>query len=209
MLRKILTIIGRLWSYICPYSLCHKIQSCGDIIYTAWASRGFRHFATTAKMGRGMRLAGIGMIEVEERTYIGRSSTLTAFAPDGKTEGCRIRIGRNCMLGDRNFITACNRIEIGDGVLTGEDVLISDNGHGDRQDIIQDDCAPKQRKLYSKGAIRIGNHVWIGEHAAILAGVTIGDGAVIGANAVVTHDVPSHSIAVGNPAKIIELNHEQ
>ena len=50
--------------------------------------------------------------------------------------------------------------------------------------------------------MRIGNHVWIGKRAIILKGVTIGDGSIVGMGAVVTKDVPSNSLAVGNPAKI-------
>ena len=55
----------------------------------------------------------------------------------------------------------------------------------------------------SKGDIVIGNDVWIGAEALILSGVTIGDGAVIGARAVVTKEVPPYAIAVGNPASVI------
>ncbi len=53
----------------------------------------------------------------------------------------------------------------------------------------------------SKGPVTIGNNVWIGLHCIILAGVTIGDGAVIGAGSVVTKSVEPFTIAVGNPAK--------
>ncbi len=57
--------------------------------------------------------------------------------------------------------------------------------------------------LTSKGAITIGNDVWVGAHAIILSGVAIGNGAVIGAGSVVTSDVPSYAIVGGNPAKVI------
>ena len=53
--------------------------------------------------------------------------------------------------------------------------------------------------------IKVGNNVWIGESARILSGVTIGDGAIIGANAVVTHDVPSGAVVGGVPAKVIKM----
>lgn len=56
-----------------------------------------------------------------------------------------------------------------------------------------------------KGPVVIGNNVWIGESARILSGVTIGDGAIIGANAVVTHDVPSGAVVGGVPAKVIKM----
>jgi acetyltransferase-like isoleucine patch superfamily enzyme len=55
----------------------------------------------------------------------------------------------------------------------------------------------------SRGPIRIGHDVWIGYEALILAGVTIGNGAVIGARAVVTRDVPPYAIVAGNPARIV------
>ena len=63
---------------------------------------------------------------------------------------------------------------------------------------------PTKRKLYSKGEVKIGKNVWIGDKVTILPGVVIGDGAIIGANAVVSKDIPQYTIAVGNPIKIIE-----
>lgn len=67
-----------------------------------------------------------------------------------------------------------------------------------------------QQKYYSpfEKPCNIGNDVWIGSNATILRGVTIGDGAVIGANSIVTKDVPPYSIVVGNPGKIIKYRFE-
>lgn len=62
---------------------------------------------------------------------------------------------------------------------------------------------PLCRPVTSNGPIVIGKNVWCGEKATILSGVTIGDGAIIGANSVVTKDVPPFSIAAGSPAKVI------
>lgn len=62
---------------------------------------------------------------------------------------------------------------------------------------------PDDRPLVCKGEIHIGDNVWIGEKAAVLSGVTVGDGAVIGANSIVTHDVPPYSVVAGCPARII------
>lgn len=56
---------------------------------------------------------------------------------------------------------------------------------------------------FSKGPVIIGNDVWIGEGASILSGVTVGDGAVIGARAVVSRDIPPYSVVAGNPAHIV------
>jgi acetyltransferase-like isoleucine patch superfamily enzyme len=62
----------------------------------------------------------------------------------------------------------------------------------------------------SRGDIKIGNDVWVGAEAMILSGVTIGDGAIVGARAVVTKDVPPYAIVVGAPAKLVEwrFDHE-
>jgi maltose O-acetyltransferase len=51
--------------------------------------------------------------------------------------------------------------------------------------------------------VRIGNDVWIGDRVIILPGVTIGDGCIIGAGSIVTHDTPPYSISAGNPARVI------
>jgi len=61
-----------------------------------------------------------------------------------------------------------------------------------------------ERDVISKGPIRIGNDVWIGARAIVVSGVTIGDGAVIGAGSVVTGDVPAYAIMVGAPARVLK-----
>lgn len=118
-----------------------------------------------------------------------------------------ISIGSNCYFGAFNHITAINRIEIGNNLLTGKFVTITDNSHGETnfEDL---SIEPILRPLRSKGPVKIGNNVWIGDKATILPNVTIGDGAVIAANAVVTQDVPAYCVAAGNPAKIVKGIHD-
>lgn len=98
---------------------------------------------------------------------------------------------------DRQAVIYCyNNISIGQGVMIAEDVMIRDsNNHS----ILYDG--------YVKDAsVTIGNHVWIGARATILCGVTIGDGAVVAAGAVVTDNVPPYALAGGVPAKVIKEN---
>ena len=87
--------------------------------------------------------------------------------------------------------------------MTGRWVTITDNGHG-KTDFDNLKIQPDKRKLYTKGPVVIGNNVWMGDKVTILPGVTIGNGSVIAANSVVTKDIPSFSVAAGNPAKIIK-----
>lgn len=114
-----------------------------------------------------------------------------------------LSIGEECHFGAFNHITCINKIQIGNRLLTGKWVTITDNSHG-TTDIDTLYIDPIKRPLYSKGPVIIGNDVWIGDKATILPNVTIGNGAVIAANAVVTKDVPAYCIAAGNPAKIIK-----
>lgn len=115
----------------------------------------------------------------------------------------KIVIGDNTYIGEYTQITAANLIKIGNGVLTGRYVYISDNNHGrtDYESLCQQ---PSERELDIKGPVIIGDNVWIGDKVSILSGVTIGKGSVIACNAVVTKDVPPYSVVGGVPAKVIK-----
>ena len=150
-------------------------------------------------------LKGLQYISIGHGTGFSRGAILTAHDEyAGYHYNPSIRIGSNCSIGEYCHITACYSITIGDNLLTGRYVYISDNAHGEAV-MSQLDIPPMLRPLYVKGPVVIGNNVWIGESARILSGVTIGDGAIIGANAVVTHDVPSGAVVGGVPARVIKM----
>lgn len=115
--------------------------------------------------------------------------------------GCHINVGSGAKLTIKSgymnsgcWIACVKSISIGEDACISNDVVIRDN------DAHTIDSNP------SVAPIIIGNHVWIGTRALILKGVTIGDGAIIAAGAVVTHDVPAHTLVGGVPAKIIKQN---
>lgn len=151
---------------------------------------------------------GIDELHGERNIAIGRDSGfrkglfLTAWPELGPA---RIVIGQHCWFGAYNHITCINEIRIGNNILTGKWVTITDNAHGDT-DLETLILPPTSRKNISKGPVVIGDNVWIGDKATILPGVVIGDGAIVAANAVVTKDIPPYSIAVGNPVRIINKN---
>jgi len=97
-------------------------------------------------------------------------------------------------------------ILIGEGVMIAANVAIYSYDHG-----VAPDLPIRRQPLTSKGAVSIHNDAWIGTGAIILSGVSIGEGAVVAAGAVVTKDIPAGAIAAGNPARIIkhrnDLNH--
>ena len=120
-----------------------------------------------------------------------------AFSPE-------VLIGDNVTLTDRCYISCVNHVEIGDNVLVGRDVFISDNSHGNATlNSLAD--VPLERPLYSKGPVIIQKNVWIGRQVTILSGVTIGENSIIGANSVVNKDIPANCLAVGSPAVVVKL----
>lgn len=128
---------------------------------------------------------------------------LDAFESKDKTPV--LLIGRNVQINDSVHIGAIEHVSIGDHALIASRVFISDHNHGQYQQPdarSAPDVAPSQRPLSSR-PVRIGQKVWIGEQVCILPGVTVGDGAIIGANSVVTRDIPANAIAAGNPARVI------
>lgn len=147
------------------------------------------------------KISGRRFISIGNYTTIGKMAVITAWET---TKPPILQIGNNVAVGDDCHISAANSIIIGDGTLTGNKVTITDNSHGliKYSDLL---IPPIKRSLHSKGPVVVGKNVWIGDKATICPGVTIGDGAVIGANTVVTHSVPPYAVAVGNPARVIKI----
>lgn len=111
-------------------------------------------------------------------------------------------IGDYVNIGDYSHLSCVNGITINNNVRMGRKVFITDNAHG-ASDRSQLDIRPNIRQIVSKGPVVIEENAWIGEMACIMPGVTIGRGAIVGANAVVTKDVPAYSVAAGVPAKVV------
>ena len=120
--------------------------------------------------------------------------TLRVFPPFYTDFGKNIRIGKHV------FINACchfqdhGGVTIGDGCLIGHNVVFATLNHDEN---------PANRIAMTYAPIVLGKNVWVGSNSTILQGVTIGDGAIVAAGAVVTKDVPANTIVGGVPAKPI------
>lgn len=109
--------------------------------------------------------------------------------------------GKNITLGKNVFINACCKFQDQGGITIGNNVLI---GHNVTLATLNHEQNPEKRQNIHPAPIKIGDNVWIGSNATILPGITIEDGAIIGANSVVTKNVPKNCIVAGVPAKIIK-----
>lgn len=109
--------------------------------------------------------------------------------------------GKNIIVGKNVFFNSGCRLQDHGGIFIGDNVLF---GHNVVLATLDHDLDPAKRDLLHCAPIRIGNDVWAGANATITKGVTIGDGAVIAAGAVVTRDVPPRTVVGGVPAKVIK-----
>ena len=193
-------------SKVYTYSLNERLLRCKDSFYTVWIGHFIGSIGCGSRIMYPCKLWGGGSKQI----IIGEDSTIQGHCILGcwikyanETFNPSIVIGNDCNIGEHTHITAINKITIGNGLLTGRYVYIGDNSHGGLS-VEEANIPPIRRKLQSKGEVVIGNNVWIGDKATILAGVHIGDNVVVGANSVVTKDVPSNCMVAGCPAKILK-----
>ncbi len=171
------------------------------------------HFPAHGQIGPGIIWGGRRNISIGEGTNIERFCRIA-----GGTQG-RVSIGRNCHIASSVVIRSFDgNIRIGDHVLLNYGCILLGNGGIDvgedtklapycvlaasnhRFDV---PTIPIREQGCSSRGIRIGKDVWLGAHCTVLDGVQIGDGAVIGAGAVVTKDIPPFAVAVGVPASVV------
>ena len=134
-----------------------------------------------------------GRLEIGPQTLLEPNVWITAPGD------ARVRIGSGTFLNIAVMVAAVELVEIGDHCMFANGCFITDGNH--RFDDA-DKPVPWQG-FDSKGPTRVGDNVWCGAHVVITSGVTIGERCVIGANSVVTRDLPPHSIAAGAPAKVL------
>lgn len=156
------------------------------------------------KFGYGSNLRSPLNINCPQNISIGKTTVVgykgwIAAVPLTSTGKSELIIGNYCAIGNFNHIYATQKIVIEDYVLTADKVYISDNLHG-----YEDVNTPVNlQPIIQKSTVTIGRGSWIGENVCIM-GCTIGKQCVIGANAVVTKNIPDYCVAAGNPAKIIK-----
>lgn len=211
MIKSCLIIVFSFIQRILSLELFLKIKKHKGEIRAFWLLSRFKSCHNSVRFGRFNSIMGMRNISIG--AYTGFDDGLFLMAWENFKDQHfvpKITIGNHCHFGAFNNITCCNSISIGDGTLTGKWVTITDNNHGcydcnnENSRYEWKNIPPASRSIYYKGSIEIGRNVWIGDKATILSGVTIGEGAVVAANSVVTKNVPAYAIVGGQPAKIIK-----
>ena len=137
------------------------------------------------------KIFGSGRIVIGARSAIQDGAVIQA-------DGGIVCLGQDVFIGFNSQIVALERVAIGADALIAPGCVIRDADH--RFDEVGAAIRTQGHKVHP---ISIGRDVWLGANVVVTAGSSIGDGAVIGANAVVTKAIPSYSVAVGIPARVV------
>jgi acetyltransferase-like isoleucine patch superfamily enzyme len=158
-------------------------------------------------LGLSTKILGHKYIRIADNVRVGDNSIITAWDSYNLIKfNPQLIIKQNTTIGEYAHITCINKVLLQKNIMIGKFVTITDNSHGDPRktskiELLQN---PKDRNLYSKGPVIICENVWIGDKVSILPNVTIGKSSIVGANSVVTKNIPPFCIYAGNPAKLIK-----
>lgn len=179
-----------LWRNLYSAYIRHQCRQCGEL-----------KLGSTQLHLFGLRYMEFG--DQVEMHFNARVQCIDYFQPTDQHFKPRLILHDHVVVQAMCHIGCIDRVEIGEWSTMGARCYITDHTHGgtSREELL---LPPRKRPLMSRGPVKIGKYVHLGEGVCVMPGVTIGDYSVIGAGAVVTRDIPPFSIAVGSPAKVIK-----
>jgi acetyltransferase-like isoleucine patch superfamily enzyme len=190
-----MTFLGRI-SLFCYRTAVRFRSKCFSVLI----SGAFARFGKRTVLMLPLRVKGENRIAIDEEVFIGAGSWLQTH-PDEENQAIAISIGRGTSIAGNCVISAVRSVRLEEEVLLARNVYISDHIHK-YSEIATAILAQGVDKILP---VLIQRGAWLGQNVVICPGVTVGEGAVIGANSVVTKDVPSRCIAAGAPARIVKM----
>jgi acetyltransferase-like isoleucine patch superfamily enzyme len=160
----------------------------------------FASFGRETVLMPPLRLAGERRISLGDNIFIGAACWLQTLANDDDCS-IAISIGNRTSIAGGCVISAVQQVIIEEDVLLAKNVYISDHMHRHTSSTL-----PILRQGLDKvRAVRVKSGAWLGQNVVVCPGVTIGKNAVVGANSVVTRDIPDFAVAVGSPARVVRV----
>ena len=160
-----------------------------------------KSYYADVEFGINCAIANPAYVKIEPGVIMAHHSSITAVTGyNDRYYRPMITVSEGTQIGPYNAFAAIDRITVGRYVLFAPYVHVSDHSHG-----YQDVSKPVMHQpVFSNGRVVIEDGCWLGFGSHILSGVTIGKNSVIGANSLVTENIPPFSVAVGSPAKVIK-----
>lgn len=183
--------------------LCQNIKSkFQKALFLLFYKSSFSAFGLRSTLLFPFKVNGAKYISVGKKVHIHEQAWLLSQKIDKYDP--KIEIGDDTYVGRNAHIVSVRNVKIGRSVLIADKVYISDNLH--EYENIQ--VPIKSQAVVFKKSVCIGDHSWLGENVCVI-GASVGKHSVVGANSVVTSDIPDYSIAVGTPAKVVkQYNHQ-
>lgn len=176
MYKKIINFIATIRFAVYSFVYCQQLRSCGRNYF----QNGSLNLAKDAKF------------QLKEKNVFDRNFD--------------IEVSGQLTIGSRNYFNKNVKIVCFDKIEIGDDCLIADSVHIYDHDHRFDDVSKTiGSQGYVTAPVKIGNNVWLGAKVTVLKGVSIGDGVIVGANSLVSKDLPANSICGGVPAKVIKM----
>ena len=187
-------------------AFCQRCSILWRNLYSAYIRHQFRQCGELKLGSTQLHLFGLRYMEFGDQVemhFNARVQCIDYFQPTDQHFKPRLILHDHVVVQAMCHIGCIDRVEIGEWSTMGARCYITDHTHGgtSREELL---LPPRKRPLVSRGPVKIGKYVHLGEGVCVMPGVTIGDYSVIGAGAVVTHDIPPFCVAVGSPAKVIK-----
>lgn len=168
-------------------------------IFSIIFSRSFKQFGKNSVITPPLRISGEKYIKIGSNVFLGSNCWLQVINQEKYMDGTAIQIGDRTSIVGSSIISAAKEIIIEEDVLIARNVYIADHMHQ-----FEDKGIPvKEQGISRIKPVCIKAGAWLGQNVIIYPGVTVGKGSVIGANSVVTRDIPEFCTAAGLPARII------
>jgi len=168
-------------------------------VFSLLVSGAFAKFGKNSSLMYPVRLSGEGRIAIGDRVSIGPGSWLKTLS-DGENRSVALEIGSGASIAGACVLSAIRSVVLEKDVLLARNVYVSDHIHRYTQigvPILKQGLDKVMPVLIRQGA-------WLGQNVVVCPGVTIGRGAVIGANSLVNSDIPDFCVAAGAPARVLK-----